>query len=94
MRLTRKRCCRASRSVVRRGAIAVETDVSDPASVEVMVRAAVDSFGAVDILINNAGIFPMLPLADLDLATFRRVIDINLTGLFLCTKAAASRPSG
>lgn len=72
-------------------AIAVETDVSDPASVEVMVRAAVDSFGAVDILINNAGIFPMLPLADLDLATFRRVIDINLTGLFLCTKAAASR---
>ena len=44
-----------------------------------------------DILVNNAGIFPMLPLKDLDVETFRRVIDVNLTGLFLCTKAVSAR---
>jgi 2-deoxy-D-gluconate 3-dehydrogenase len=67
------------------------SDVSDAESVERMVRAAVEGFGGVDILINNAGIFPMAPMADLDLATFRRVLDVNLTGLFLCTRAAAAR---
>jgi 2-deoxy-D-gluconate 3-dehydrogenase len=72
-------------------AIAVEADVSDPASVEAMVGAAVDRFETVDILVNNAGIYPMVPLAELDLEIFRRVIDVNLTGLFLCTKAASSR---
>jgi 2-deoxy-D-gluconate 3-dehydrogenase len=71
--------------------LAVHGDVSDPASVERMVRAAVDRFGGVDILVNNAGIFPMLPLAELDLDTFRHVIEVNLTGLFLCTKAVSAR---
>jgi 2-dehydro-3-deoxy-D-gluconate 5-dehydrogenase len=72
-------------------AVAVRSDVSDPESVERMVHAAVESFGGVDILVNNAGIFPMLPLSDLDLETFRRVIDVNLVGLFLCTKAVSAR---
>jgi len=72
-------------------AMAVHADVSDAASVDAVVRAAVDRFGGVDILVNNAGIYPMRPLADLDLRTFRRVIDVNLTGLFLCTKAVAAR---
>lgn len=72
-------------------ALAVHGDVSDPQSVEAVVGAAVDSFGALDILVNNAGIFPMVPLAELDAATFRRVMDVNLTGLFLCTKAASAR---
>jgi 2-dehydro-3-deoxy-D-gluconate 5-dehydrogenase len=70
-------------------ALAVRSDVSDPENVEQMVQAAVEGFGGVDILVNNAGIFPMLPLSDLDLETFRRVIDVNLTGLFLCTKAVS-----
>jgi 2-dehydro-3-deoxy-D-gluconate 5-dehydrogenase len=72
-------------------ALAVRCDVSDPESVERMTRDAVDAFGGVDILVNNAGIFPMLPLSDLDLETFHRVIDVNLTGLFLCTKAVSAR---
>ncbi len=72
-------------------ALAVRSDVSDPESVEGMVNAAVERFGAVDILVNNAGIFPMLPLSDLDIKTFRRVIDVNLIGLFLCTKAVSAR---
>jgi 2-deoxy-D-gluconate 3-dehydrogenase len=69
----------------------VRCDVSDSESVERMVRATVEAFGGVDILVNNAGIFPMLPLSDLDLETFHRVLDVNLTGLFLCTKAVSAR---
>jgi 2-deoxy-D-gluconate 3-dehydrogenase len=74
-----------------KSAVAVRTDVADPEDVERMVSAAVESFGGVDILVNNAGIYPVLPLKDLDLETFHRVLDVNLTGLFLCTKAAAAR---
>jgi 2-deoxy-D-gluconate 3-dehydrogenase len=73
------------------GGLAVPADVSDPESVERMITRAVDSFGAVDILVNDAGIYPNRPLVDLDLETFRRVIDVNLTGLYLCTKAAAEQ---
>jgi len=73
------------------GALAVRCDVSDSESVERMVRDAVETFGGVDILVNNAGIFPMAPLSELDLGTFKRVIDVNLTGLFLCTKAVSER---
>jgi 2-deoxy-D-gluconate 3-dehydrogenase len=72
-------------------ALAVRCDVSDSGSVEGMVDAAVERFGGVDILVNNAGIFPMLPLSELDLETFQRVIDVNLTGLFLCTKVVSAR---
>jgi 2-dehydro-3-deoxy-D-gluconate 5-dehydrogenase len=72
-------------------ALTVRCDVSDSESVEGMLRAAVEAFGGVDILVNNAGIFPMLPLNDLDLKTFQRVLDVNLTGLFLCTKAVSAR---
>jgi 2-deoxy-D-gluconate 3-dehydrogenase len=72
-------------------ALAVPVDVSDPAGVERMIGKAIDSFGALDILVNNAGIYPSRPLADLDLETFRRVLDVNLTGLYLCTRAAAAR---
>ncbi len=72
-------------------AAALQVDVSDEDSVEAMVDATAERFGALNVLVNNAGIFPMLPLAQLDLATFKHVIDVNLTGLYLCTKAAAAR---
>lgn len=72
-------------------ALAIRCDVSDEESVRQMVRAAVEGFGGIEILVNNAGIYPMVPLADLDAATFRRVLDVNLTGLFLCTKHASVR---
>ena len=82
----------ADLNVARSGsAVAVAADVSDPADVERMVGTAVDTFGAVDILVNNAGIYPSRTLAELDLETFHHVIDVNLTGLFLCTKAAAAQ---
>lgn len=72
-------------------ALAISADVSDRQGVEAMVDATVERFGAVDVLVNNAGIFPMLPLAELDVATFRHVIEVNLTGLYLCTKAVATQ---
>jgi 2-deoxy-D-gluconate 3-dehydrogenase len=66
-------------------------DVADAASVEEMVRAAVERFGGIDLLVNNAGIFPFVPLAQMREADFTRVIDVNLRGVFLCTKAVADR---
>ncbi len=71
--------------------LAVGTDVSEADSVQDLIDATVAGFGGVDILVNNAGIYPMVPLSELDAATFRRVLDVNLTGLFLCTKAASRR---
>lgn len=71
-------------------ALAVPADVSDPDGVERMLARTVEAFGSLDILVDNAGIYPNRTLAELDLETFRRVLDVNLTGLYLCTKAAAA----
>ena len=73
------------------GAVAIQVDVSNAASVERMIGAAVQDFGGVDILVNNAGIYPIMPLAEVDADIFRHVLDVNLTGLFMCTQAAAAQ---
>ena len=86
-----ERTARALQSARPDSALPVHTDVSEPADVASLVDTAVGAFGSVEILVNNAGIFPMAPLAQLDLATFRRVVDVNLTGLFMCTKAVSER---
>lgn len=70
-------------------AAAVAVDVSDTAAVDAMFAVAQERFGGAGVVVNNAGIYPMAPLADLDEATFRHVIDVNLVGLYLCTRAAA-----
>lgn len=72
-------------------ALPVRTDVTDRESVAAMVQAAVERFGALDVLVNNAGIFPFVPLVQMSEADFMRVIDVNLRGVFLCTKAVADR---
>ncbi|MFN3522114.1 MAG: SDR family oxidoreductase [Phenylobacterium sp.] len=64
-------------------------DVSDPASVEALFAAVDARFGRLDVLFNNAGSgAPPVPLEDLSLEAWRRVVDVNLTGAFLCTQAA------
>ena len=68
------------------------TDVSDRDQVEALFDAAVAAFGRVDLLFNNAGTgAPPVPLEDLSLEDWRRVVDVNLTGAFLCLQAAFRR---
>jgi NAD(P)-dependent dehydrogenase (short-subunit alcohol dehydrogenase family) len=70
-------------------ALAVSTDVADPASVQALFDKAVQTFGRVDVLFNNAGVnAPGIPLEDLTLAQWKNVVDINLTGMFLCIQQA------
>jgi NAD(P)-dependent dehydrogenase (short-subunit alcohol dehydrogenase family) len=65
----------------------VQADVSDPASVEAMVQAAVAAFGGLDVAVNNAGIGgEAAPAAELTVEGWQQVIGINLTGVFLCIK--------
>lgn len=72
-------------------AIAVTTDVSEKDSVDTLVSSTVQKFGHVDILVNNAGIFPSMPLAQMQEADFMKVIDVNLRGVFLTTKAVSTQ---
>ena len=70
-------------------ALAHSADVSDPAQVADLFGAVQARFGRLDLLFNNAGTgAPPVPLEDLAFEDWRRVVDINLTGPFLCTQAA------
>ena len=64
-------------------------DVSNEADVESMIKTAVDAWGTVDVLINNAGITRDGLLMRMKKSQWQDVIDLNLTGVFLCTQAAA-----
>src|SRR3984893_12860061 len=69
--------------------LAVATDVSDPQSVKALFAKTKETFGRLDVLFNNAGIgAPAMPLEELPLETWKKVVDINLTGMFLCTQEA------
>lgn len=70
-------------------AISVVCDVRSEADIQVVVNAAVGSFGGVDVLINNAGVgYLMSPIVDTDLSDWDVVVGVNLTGTFLATKHA------
>jgi NAD(P)-dependent dehydrogenase (short-subunit alcohol dehydrogenase family) len=66
----------------------VPTDVTDEAQVAALFAHTMRKFGRLDILVNNAGAFETGPLEDLSLETWRKVMDVNLTGVFLCTREA------
>jgi len=70
-------------------ALAVPTDVGDPQSVRILFARTKEAFGRLDLLFNNAGInAPGIPLEDLSYEQWKAVVDINLTGVFLCTQEA------
>jgi glucose 1-dehydrogenase len=69
-------------------ACAVKADVSREDEVEAMFRRAVDEFGALDILVNNAGMQRDASFVDMTLADWDAVLKVNLTGQFLCARAA------
>ncbi|WP_262177436.1 SDR family NAD(P)-dependent oxidoreductase [Haloarcula laminariae] len=70
-------------------AVAVQADVSDYDDVAAMVEATVEEFGSLDVLVNNAGIVETSPAEEFDIETWRRVIDVDLTGTFICSQLAA-----
>ena len=81
-------------------ALAVRTDVTSPKSVQALFAATAARFGRLDLLFNNAGASaPAVPLEELTLDQWRTVVDVNLTGAFLCTQEAfkimkAQQPMG
>jgi glucose 1-dehydrogenase len=72
-------------------AIAVEGDVSEASAVEALVATTVETFGRLDVLVNNAGIEQTAPLLEIDENDWDRTIAVNLKGPFLCLQAAAKR---
>jgi NAD(P)-dependent dehydrogenase (short-subunit alcohol dehydrogenase family) len=80
--------------------LVVPTDVADAAQVAALFATTVERFGRVDLLFNNAGTSaPNVPIMELDEADWRRVVDVNLTGAFLCQREAfrvmaAQQPQG
>jgi NAD(P)-dependent dehydrogenase (short-subunit alcohol dehydrogenase family) len=67
----------------------VAADAATPAEVAAMMQAAVERFGRLDVLVNNAGVQTWKPLLDVTEDEWDLVIDTNLKGCFLCTQAAA-----
>jgi NAD(P)-dependent dehydrogenase (short-subunit alcohol dehydrogenase family) len=80
--------------------LVVPADVSDPGSVRALFTTTLQAFGRLDLLFNNAGTgAPAIPLEDLTPEQWKAVVDVNLTGAFLCTQEAfkimkAQRPRG
>jgi NAD(P)-dependent dehydrogenase (short-subunit alcohol dehydrogenase family) len=80
--------------------LAVPTDVRDESSVDALFRASRERFGRLDLLFNNAGTgAPQIPFEDLSLTQWNDVVSVNLTGVFLCARAAfrlmkEQRPQG
>jgi 3-oxoacyl-[acyl-carrier protein] reductase len=70
-------------------AIAIQADVSKPAEVDRLFATVMEKWGQVDTLVNNAGITRDTLLLRMKLEDWQAVIDLNLTGVFLCTKVAS-----
>ena len=70
-------------------AIALQADVSQEDQVDALIKATKEQFGRIDVLINNAGITRDTLLLRMKPADWQAVIDLNLTGVFLCTRAVA-----
>ncbi|MDP6110785.1 MAG: SDR family oxidoreductase [Planctomycetota bacterium] len=68
--------------------LVVRTDVTDEEQVAALFARTMDVFGRVDILVNNSGVFDGGPLEELSLETWQKVIGVNLTGPFLCSREA------
>ncbi len=74
------------------GVVGLACDVSRPDDMEAMAEAALEAFGRIDVLVNNAGVYSSLktaPFEELDVEDWRRVLDVNVIGLAMATRAVA-----
>ena len=69
--------------------VPVQVDVSQEEQVINMMKTAIEKFGSIEILVNNAGAASLSPSVDMSLEEWKKVIDVNLTGVFLCARTAA-----
>lgn len=76
-------------AATRTGVLAIERDISIPDAVTEMVALVLEWGGQIDALINNAGVADFGPIAETDFAMWRRVMETNLDGVFLCTQACS-----
>lgn len=76
------------------GTLGVVTDVADPLHCQALVARAVDRFGQLDILINNAGVGHFAPIQEMSEEEWKIQIDVNLGGVFHCSKAAIPHLKG
>ena len=69
--------------------LVVATDIADPEQVRTLFARTREAFGRLDVLFNNAGIgAPRIPMEELELEDWKRAVDVNLTGSFLCAQEA------
>lgn len=82
---------KAAQQLIDKGhqAKAIACDVSNEEDIKNLIAQTLLNFNSLDILVNNAGIFPSIPLSKLTLATFEKILSVNLKGLFLATKYAS-----
>lgn len=67
-------------------AIGVKADVANKTEVELLVKTTIQKYGKIDLLVNNAGIYPASPVTELKEEEWNRVIDVNLKGVFICSQ--------
>ena len=72
-----------------RRAVIVQADVAQPAGAQTMVERVVAELGGLDVLVNNAGVYPRVPLLEMRESDWDLVLDVNLKGGFFCAQAAA-----
>lgn len=82
---------KAAAASIGSGAIAIAADISDAAAVSALFAEISERFGACDVVVNNASIVPFIAWDDVDLAHWQKIIDVNLTGTFLVSKAATDQ---
>lgn len=82
----------ASRLCERSGeAIALQANLTKESDVARLIQGTVETFGRIDVLINNAGAYPLASLLEMSPEAWDQVVDANLRSVFLCTQAAAKR---
>ncbi|HEY85322.1 MAG TPA: glucose 1-dehydrogenase [Chloroflexi bacterium] len=72
-------------------AIAIQADVTRKGDVERLIKQTAAAFGRLDVLVNNAGVYPLSPLLEMSETEWDKVINANLRSVFLCTQAAAKQ---